>query len=676
MSVFRLRIRTKLAITAGLAVILVLGMLANEQLGSRMLFASKAATDREHMLIRDVRAAQAALQRMQLAVRDMRLSMSPDVLDKAREQMLAQAKAGSEGLQRAIAKTVRADQKERLTKVDGLVNSYRGAAEELGMAATADMMFVKDRGGVSDGWTAKLKDFWVTLALSDEPKRADIEAAMREGDYFFLTARAESWQFVVTADPAIKNASARNATSALQKVKEARKLSTEEDVNKDLDALSALITRFASLLKDSLKMAEHKIAIDRDRTVPLADEMETLLGETAEQAARIAGEVDAIMVGDMTQANRIGLGVGTAVTMLLIGSAIFLLLNIARPVQRIGGVLRELADGNKQVRIPYTERGDEVGDNARAAETFRDRLLRMEAMEVEQKLAETRAAEQHQLDTQRLADNFEEAVGSIIAVVSTSATDLQAAASSLTRTADTTQQLAASVAGASESASTSVRTVAAASDELAASVGEISRQVNESNRIAHDAVVQAQQADARIGELSKAASRIGDVIKLITEIAEQTNLLALNATIEAARAGDAGRGFAVVAAEVKALAAQTAKATDEIGQQVTGMQVATRESVAAIKQIGTIIGQISNISSVIAAAIEEQGSTTREIARNVQQAAAGSTQVATNITEVNRGATETGTASGEVLRAAAQLADQGIRLKTELDRLLETMRAA
>jgi methyl-accepting chemotaxis protein len=200
--------------------------------------------------------------------------------------------------------------------------------------------------------------------------------------------------------------------------------------------------------------------------------------------------------------------------------------------------------------------------------------------------------------------------------------------------------------------------------------------VNESNRIAHDAVVQAQQADARIGELSKAASRIGDVIKLITEIAEQTNLLALNATIEAARAGDAGRGFAVVAAEVKALAAQTAKATDEIGQQVTGMQIATRESVAAIKQIGTIIGQISNISSVIAAAIEEQGSTTREIARNVQQAAAGSTQVATNITEVNRGATETGTASGEVLRAAAQLADQGIRLKTELDRLLATMRAA
>jgi methyl-accepting chemotaxis protein len=673
---FRLRIRTKLAITAGLAVILVLGMLANEQRGSNMLFASKAATDREHGLIRDVRAAQAALQRMQLAVRDMRLAMSADVLDKAREQMLAQAKAGSEGLQRAIGLTVRADQKERLTKVDGLVNSYRGAAEELGMAAAADLMFVKDRGGVTEAWIAKLKDFSVTLALSDEPKRADIESTMQEADYLFLTARGESWQFVVTADPAVKNASARNATSALQKVKEARTLSTEADVNKDLDALSALITRFASLLKDSLKMAEHEIAIDRDRTVPLANEMETLLGETAEQAARLAGEVDTVMVVDMMQANRIGLGVGTAVTLLLVGSAIFLLVNIARPVQRIGGVLRELADGNKQVRIPYTERGDEVGDNARAAETFRERLLRMEAMEAEQKLAEARVAEQRKLDTQRLADNFEQAVGSIIAVVSTSATDLQAAASSLTRTADTTQQRAASVAGASESASTSVRSVAAASDELAASVGEISRQVNESNRIAHDAVVQAQQADARISELSKAASRIGDVIKLITEIAEQTNLLALNATIEAARAGDAGRGFAVVAAEVKALAAQTAKATDEIGQQVTGMQVATRESVAAIKQIGAIIGQISKISSVIAAAIEEQGSTTREIARNVQQAAAGSTQVASNITEVNRGATETGTASGEVLRAAAQLADQGIRLKAELDRLLGTMRAA
>jgi len=556
MSILELPIRTKLAVTAGLAVILVAGMMANERRGSAILSDSKAAADREQALISEVRAAEAALWRMQLAVRDMRLAASADELDTARERMLAQSKAGAAGLERAIGRTTRADQKERLTKVKGLVDAYRGAAEE--PAASSGIRSPRERGRASDDWST----------------------------------------------------------------------------------------------------------------------MEALLGETSEQAARIAAGVDAGMVVAMAQANRIGLAVGLAVMLLLVGSAVFLQLDVARPVRRIGVVLRELADGNKQVRIPYTERADEIGDNARAAETFRERLLRMQEMETEQKRAEARAASQRSVDTQTLADNFEAAVGSIIAVVSTSATDLQAAATSLTGTADTTQQLAASVAAASESASSSVRTVAAASDELAASVGEISRQVIESNRIAHEAVRQAQQADARINELSKAAGRIGDVIKLITAIAEQTNLLALNATIEAARAGEAGRGFGVVAAEVKALAAQTAKATDEIGHQVTGMQVATRESVASIKQIGTIIGQISEISSVIASAIEEQGSTTREIARNVQQAAQGSSQVATNITEVNRGATETGIASAEVLRAAEKLANQGNLLKAELDRLLGTMRAA
>jgi len=232
------------------------------------------------------------------------------------------------------------------------------------------------------------------------------------------------------------------------------------------------------------------------------------------------------------------------------------------------------------------------------------------------------------------------------------------------------------VAGASEDASSNVHSVATATEQLTASVAEISRQVHQSSRIAADAVHQAQHTDARINALSTAASRIGDVVKLITAIAEQTNLLALNATIEAARAGESGRGFAIVAQEVKALAAQTAKATEEIGNQIGQIQTATQDSVGAIKEIGSTIGRISEIAMAVAAAVEQQGATTKEILRNVHQAAQGTAQVATNIGDVNRGASETGAASTQVLTSAHSLSGESNRLKVEVEKFLATVRAA
>jgi len=351
--------------------------------------------------------------------------------------------------------------------------------------------------------------------------------------------------------------------------------------------------------------------------------------------------------------------------------------NISRPVVAMSKAMRELAVGNFEVQLPGLDRNDEVGQMAHAIEDFKVQAIakaERETAEREQKNRELAAA--RRIELHNLAESFETAVGNIIENVGSASSELENSAVILTRSSAATQQLSTVVAAASEETSTNVQSVASATEEMAGSINEIGRQVADSNRIANEAVDQAEKTDARIAELSLAASRIGDVTKLITTIAEQTNLLALNATIEAARAGDAGRGFAVVAQEVKALASQTAKATSEISTQIAGMQSATQDSVLAIKEISGTIGRVSEIAAAIAAAIEEQGTATQEIARNVQQAAIGSTQVATSIADVNRGAGDTGSASSQVLSSAQLLLSENKRLKAEVVKFLATVRAA
>jgi methyl-accepting chemotaxis protein len=327
--------------------------------------------------------------------------------------------------------------------------------------------------------------------------------------------------------------------------------------------------------------------------------------------------------------------------------------------------------------IPGAGRGDEIGDLAKTVTVIRENAEQKARDEADAKIRQDQiAAQQRKADMIKLADNFETAVGEIVETVSSASTELEASAGTLTTTAERAQELTTMVAAASEEASTNVQSVASATEELSSSINEIGRQVQESARMATDAVGQARATNDRVSELSKAAGRIGDVVELINTIAEQTNLLALNATIEAARAGEAGRGFSVVASEVKALAEQTSKATGEIGQQISGIQAATQDSVNAIKEISGTIEKLSEISSTIAAAVEEQGAATQEISRNVQQAAEGTQQVSSNITDVQRGASETGTASTQVLSAAQSLSGDSNRLKLEVEKFLDSVRAA
>ncbi|MGJ5022801.1 methyl-accepting chemotaxis protein [Bradyrhizobium oligotrophicum] len=358
-----------------------------------------------------------------------------------------------------------------------------------------------------------------------------------------------------------------------------------------------------------------------------------------------------------------------------IGVGFYLVQDVSAGIASIIKPMQALGQGDLSAEVPHRGEPTEMGAMADTLQVFKEALIA-------KKEADERAAAdaEAKIERGRRVDNitrqFETTIGEIVQTVSSASTELEHSAGALSSTATRSQEISTQVAAASEEASTNVQSVASATEELSSSITEISRQVQESARMAQEAVSQARQTNDRVGELSKAAARIGDVVELINSIAGQTNLLALNATIEAARAGDAGRGFAVVASEVKALAEQTAKATGEIGQQIGSIQAATQESVGAIRDISGTIEKLSEISSAIAAAVEEQGAATQEISRNVQQAAHGTQQVSSNVVDVQRGATETGSASSHVLSAAKSLATDSDRLKREVASFLQSVRAA
>ncbi|KQO77320.1 chemotaxis protein [Methylobacterium sp. Leaf90] len=369
--------------------------------------------------------------------------------------------------------------------------------------------------------------------------------------------------------------------------------------------------------------------------------------------------------------------IAMAVTLLsALAAALFGWFGISRPITRMTGAMGALAAGDAAVAVPGRGRGDEIGAMAAAVQVFKDNLLRTRALEEETQAARAGAEAQRRAAARALADDFQRAVGGIIAGVTAAATELQATAQQLTANASQTAGQSGTVAASAEEAASNVGTVAAAAEELGASVQEIGRQVDGSASLAQAAVAEAGQTAILVRDLSEAAARIGDVVAMISTIAGQTNLLALNATIEAARAGEAGRGFAVVAAEVKELANQTARATDEITGQIGRIQGATGQAVAAIDSISGRIREISGVATGIAAAVEEQGAATQEIVRNVAQAAGGTESVTRTIASVAGAAEETGAAAAQVLASATELSRQSEHLGAEVSRFLDTVRAA
>jgi methyl-accepting chemotaxis protein len=450
------------------------------------------------------------------------------------------------------------------------------------------------------------------------------------------------------------------------------------------EVMKQIVAKIAPLAQgiqvDLARLIENKAAIDEFAKIDdvidtygegmadaLAAYSETVKTEFDKSIIDVQGALNTSRTGG-TAAYLIALAV-LSVVLFLVGKAV---------IGAVGGMtraMRELAGGNDAVEIPGVGRKDEIGEMADAVQVFKENAIEVKRLSEESKEQERRAAEERRAAMKQLAEEFETRVGGIIGNVNGAAENLNTSSSTMSAAADQASSQSAAVAAASEEAAANVQTVASAAEELASSIQEISRQVADSTRISGEAVNEIETTTEMVQGLTAAAARIGEVINLITDIAEQTNLLALNATIEAARAGDAGKGFAVVASEVKNLANQTAKATDEISQQISGIQSATQASATAIAGISQTIGRMNEITSSVAAAVEQQGAATTEIARNVDQASAGTQDVSSNIQGVTTAVSETAAVSRQIQDAANDLSAQSRTLQQSVGEFLTEVRS-
>jgi len=445
-------------------------------------------------------------------------------------------------------------------------------------------------------------------------------------------------------------------------------LAASDETAQSLETIDKSLTAYLEAYSATLEAMQLQLESEQEMTAA-AEDVLTLISSRADQLA--AERAEQKRIADIVLAS----GTGGAIALAIL-IAVLLSRGITGPIGSMTDAMNRLADNDLDVEVPGQERKDEIRDMAAAVQVFKENAERVQRMEAEEESRQRRAEEEKRRAMEDLARSFEDSVGKVVADLMSFAEDVRTRAQGMASASDDARNRATTVAGSSEQSSANVQAVSAAAEELAASVSEIGRQMGEAATMAKRASEAANRSDGQVRALSDNASRIGDVITLIQDIAEQTNLLALNATIEAARAGEAGKGFAVVASEVKSLASQTAKATEEIRGQIEQVQTASDEVVTAIKGIGEAVDQLDEMNAAVASAVEEQSATTQEIARNTQEAARGTQMVSSEITEVSSASARTGESASEVLGMCGQLSDSVRTLESEVNDFLSRVRAS
>jgi len=670
----RLRIGAKLAISALVGLVLVAAMIVNQVHVnglSRNLIDKRTESEK---LLKAISAAELALHELISIDREMRLAKTSSDVKYLLQHLTNRAVGGNSAYDNAIAAASLPEDRELLGIAKKAFNGYIAMAQEIASLQSQIVALRDEQVAENAAWTGHLAAAVNNASLLSDNSLAMVRV-LEQADLEFTRARVLSWvRFVRGEDHLERITMAIWSTERL--LTDVRKMTRDPALLAEIDQLLPFPSKYGRIVDELTRAIESQGSLLRQQAEPLRARASDTLAIVTIGADQRADELATSARAEITQASWVNLGAGGLVILAMFGTAVLSALTIGRPIRRIAKILRKLAGGHKTVEIPYSGRSDEVGDAARAATVFRDNLLRMQQLEAENKQTAEQNAIERKAQMHRMADEFEQAVGVIVQTVSRAAGALEGTAKSLTGTAASTHHLANSVVSAAREASGNVQSVTVASDELASSIAEIGQQSQHSRAIAGEAVRQAASTNARIAELLQVADRVGQVLSLITEIAEQTNLLALNATIEAARAGEAGRGFAIVASEVKNLATQTAKATEEVAKHISSMQAATRDSYGAIQGISGTIDRVAEIAAAITASVEEQGAATREIAQNVQRAAQGTESVTARIQELEADVSKTDAASNQVLASATQLAGEGANLKSQLERFLASVRAA
>jgi methyl-accepting chemotaxis protein len=604
--------------------------------------------------------------------RDMYLATAAERAKEAGTAAGAKAAEVEAALQEAIRVTAGLPVQKQL---EALLAPWEDHREALSEAAALKERMLDLRSREFFGIGPKIAEKLRVLSARSigEEGSAELAAQAARAVELFNDVRGAGFRFNIEQDEKVFERIARSSGAAYEVL----------DSMAQTSALSEVAATSKAIIQQYVAVINEVARLNREISETGVQRLDPTHEIVAEGVDRFFAEAAAEQEDDVriiressSDALTLVLGALALVSAALVAVSFLTARSVSAPVRRLTEAMGRLADGDLDAEVPATDRGDEVGAMARSVLVFRQNGIRMKEMEAGQAEARRQAEEQRKAMMRALADGFEGSVMGIVETVASAATEMQGASTAMSSAASRTSQQASAVAAASGQASSNVQTVAAATEELSASISEIGRQVATSTGIAGQAVEEAERTTGTIRNLVTAAQQIGEVVELITSIAGQTNLLALNATIEAARAGEAGKGFAVVASEVKALANQTAKATEEIQSRVVEIQEATGGAQSAIENIGRTITRMNEIATTIAAAIEEQGAATREITGNVMQAARGTEEVSANIAGVNHAASETGLAASQVLGTSAELARQAETLRGEVTKFISTVRSA